>query len=426
MKILLINHSDSGGGAAIGAFRLVNGLNKAGIQALLGVTEKNSASPFVVQLSKRKSFTEKVITKILRKLYSYLFKSFKTSNNILHSTNLFSKIDVDYINNSDFDLVNLHWINDDTISIKDISKITKPIIWTMHDSWPCCGAEHYQNILENDTRFIEGYTHKNKPKTTNGFDLCKFIFKKKEKYLIKKDITFTAPSNWEAKTLKSSFLFKKNQCNVIPNIIDCNIFKPLSNEQIIMLKNVYGLSLIKKTLCFGAAYNIDDLTSVKGSQYLIKSLQQIKNPDDYQLIVFGPASESFTSTIQIKTFFTGYISNPAILSSFYALSDLFICPSVVENLPYTCLESICCGTPVVAFETGGIPDIIEHKYNGYLAKPFDSNDLYNGIEYVLEHKEKLSENALIKANRDFDSTEIVNKYIRLYNTTIESFKEKHK
>ena len=185
MKILLLNYTDAGGGAANGALLLTEALNEYGIDAKLGVVEKKTASKYVIQCellkkSKLKSFFTRISSlflKIAKKIHLYK-NNFSTTNNIFHSTNLKSKIDVNWINNSDFDIVHLHWINNDMISIKDISKITKPIVWTMHDSWPCCGAEHHPNILEEDIRYKNGYWKSNKPKSTKGKDICKICCRK--------------------------------------------------------------------------------------------------------------------------------------------------------------------------------------------------------------------------------------------------------
>ena len=192
MKILLINNSDTAGGAAIAALRLVNALNESGIYARLGVKIKKTSNPYVIELPKikpnlfQKSWKKirnyfNIILKPITKRVTYFFK-FNTTNEILHSKNYITDTDINWINNSEFDVVNLHWIID-TIGIKDIVKIKKPLVWTMHDTWPFCGAEHYPNVLENDQRFKYPYTKENKPSSTKGQDLCRKVWLKKKKYL---------------------------------------------------------------------------------------------------------------------------------------------------------------------------------------------------------------------------------------------------
>ena len=421
MKFLLLNWTDAGGGAANGAFLLTQALKEAGIDATLGVVEKQTTADFVIQCELlKKSKLAKLVTKgasffvkVLKKLHLYK-PNFSTTNNILHSTNLKSKIDVNWINNSNFDVVHLHWINNDMISIKDISKITKPIVWTMHDSWPCCGAEHHPNVLEDDTRYIEGYTKSNKPKTTRGKDICKKVWEEKKKYLMNKEITFIAPSKWEGQVLKDSFMFHDKSCFVIPNIINHDIFMKKNTTE---LRKAFDIPEDKIILGFGAAYDIDDEKSVKGSYYLFQCLKKL-DPNQFFLVIFGPAGSNFTSKINMPFFAAGFQSNPILLSCIYNLLDVFICPSLIENLPYTCLEAICCGVPVVAFNTGGIPDIVEHEKNGYLATPYKSEELVEGVEYCLKNCDELSKNCLEKAARDFSAKDVIQKHLAVYESLI--------
>ena len=287
MKVLLLNTNDSGGGAAIGAVRLTNALNKAGIDATLGIVNKKSNNPYCIDLMKKHIFFKRAFFAVLEKL---LFLLSKTSNSILHSLNWYSKIDIKKINNSDYDIVHLHWINSNMISIRDIAKITKPVVWTMHDSWPCCAAEHHPNILENDVRYTQGYTYANKPKSTKGLDICCWVYKRKEKYFANMNkLQFIAPSNWECSVLKNSKLFSDNKCTVIHNLIDRNIFKSLDNVD--EIKRKIGLSLDKKIIGFGAAYDVDNPRSLKGGRYLLEALKKLPNPNEYQFLVFGPAND---------------------------------------------------------------------------------------------------------------------------------------
>lgn len=417
MKILIINYTDAGGGAANAAYRFAEVLHRNGIEVTLGVVQKKSEASFVVEIPKKNLvYVSKRILNILNKLIRiffpfmrYLF--FRTTNNILHSTNSYSLIDVNWINNFDCDVVNIHWIGNNMLSIKDIAKIKKPIVWTMHDSWPCCGAEHHPNIAENDTRWKEGYYRYNKPATTKGIDLCRKVWKQKKKYLGNMNITFIAPSNWEHDVLKSSALFGQCKCEVIPNIIDNTIFYPKDS---MTARKLYNIPCDKKVIGFGAAYDIDNPKSMKGSYYLVEALQKLKNQDNFFLVIFGPASSVFTSKISIPFFASGYIANPNILATIYSLCDVVINPSLIENLPTTCLESLFCGIPVVAFDVGGTSDIVVHKETGWLATPYKSEELARGIEWCVENESVLSKNCLKKGARDFDEKETVNKMVKIF------------
>jgi glycosyltransferase involved in cell wall biosynthesis len=424
LKILLLNYFDTGGGAAIAAKRLLTELRQNNIDAVLGVIEKKTSDTAVIVL-KKYSFIEfhpfcRTIIKILKKVINIKNKiykyDFKTTNPILHSTNIKTLIDIDYINNSDYDLIHLHWINYDMISIEDIAKINKPIIWTMHDCWVFCGAEHYPNILENDMRFIEGYSKKNKPKSTLGPDICRKTWERKKKSWGKTKCNFISPSNYEKECFNKSALFKNSQsnCTVIPNIIPENTFKPIDNK---LLKELYQIPSGKKVIGFGAAF-VTTKISIKGEYLLLDSLKKIQNKSDYYLVVFGDDNNLFSDELEISTFSTGAISNPYILAGIYNLCDVFVCPSLLENLPNVCIESLFSGVPVTAFNTGGIPDIIEHKKNGYLAQCFDAEDLYNGISYCIDNHDELSHNALLKAHNDFNNKVIIQRHIDFYKSVL--------
>ena len=157
---------------------------------------------------------------------------------------------------------------------------------------------------------------------------------------------------------------------------------------------------------------------MKGSYYLIEALQKLNNPEKYFLVIFGPASSVFTSKVSLPFFASGYVANPVILASIYSLCDVVVNPSMIENLPTTCLESICCGVPVVAFDVGGTSDIVVHKETGFLATPYKSEELAQGIEWCVENELQLSKNCLEKAAHDFDEKQTVEKMIRVYEKSI--------
>jgi glycosyltransferase involved in cell wall biosynthesis len=185
------------------------------------------------------------------------------------------------------------------------------------------------------------------------------------------------------------------------------------------LREIYGIPTEKKVIGFGASF----IDKNKGGLFLVEALEKIKNPDDFYLIVFGQENISVTDTMHISVFTAGNISNLYILAGIYNLCDVFVCPSLLENLPNVCLESLFCGIPVAAFKTGGIPDIVEHKKTGYLAEPFDTDDLYRGILYCIDNHAELSRNSLCKAATDFNADTIVRKHIELYEKVLNARKQ---
>lgn len=285
---------------------------------------------------------------------------------------------------------------------------------TTDESVPCCGAEHHSDILENDTRWKDGYFKSNKPKSTNGKDICRTVYNQKKKYLSGKNLTFIAPSNWEHDVLKSSDLFRHNKCHVVPNILPESEFYKKDKAAI---REFFGIPEDKIVIGFGAAGQLDDPKSMKGTYYIIEFLKKIKNPEKYFLLIIGPADSNFTKYLNLPFFLSGFVSNTSILSCLYNACDLTVNPSLIENLPTMCLESVFCSVPVVAFDVGGTSDIVKHKINGYLAKPFEVDDMVCGIEYCIEnHKSLVANCETVKL--DFDEEDVIKNYIKVYKTAI--------
>lgn len=412
MKVLMLDTYDTGAGAAIAACRLCGALNDFGVRADLYVEKKESAYSYVHELPHKKFFA---FYSLFRKIENRIITVItKTTNKILHTANIFSTCDISWINNSDYDIVHIHWING-AVSIKDLSKINKPIVWTLHDSWACCGAEHHPNVLENDTRWQQGYYYWNKPVSTKGFDICRLVWNIKKYYWAKKKIIFTAPSNWQKNILKTSKLFGNSKCITIPNILPYEIFYRRDPQEEKCKRNI---PTDKKIIGFGASGNMDNGKSIKGTFYLINALKHLPNKENYFVVLFGPAKAEFTEHIPFPFYSAGVICNSNELAELYSCCDCFVNSSIIENLSYTAYESISCQTPVVAFDVGGFRDLINHKENGYLANPYDSKDLAKGILYCLKNNIFLKEQCLdIREKKN--ETLIVKKYEKLYKNIIE-------
>lgn len=417
MKILIINYTDGGGGGAIAPKNLYEALKKQNVNVSFGVIEKKSESQDIFTLPDFRSIFSKFKRKFLRKYEQFLFRHFKTTNGILHSLNLYSRIDIDFINNSDYDIIHLHWICGNTLSIKDIAKIIKPVIWTMHDSWPICGAEHHPNIFEHDERYCIGYTKKNKPETTYGFDLCRYIFNKKKKYF-RQPVYFIVPSQWQAEICKKSFLFNNGygaSVTHIPNVLDIDCFCPLDKT---MAKSIFRIDSRKIVLMFSTPYFENTQKDMKGSGLLLKALKHFFSAQDsskFVLLMTGNISTEIKKRLpQVQTVFTGFIQNPRLMCLAYNAADVLLFPSRIENLPYGLLEPQAAGVPCVAFDTGGNSDIVLHKRTGYLVPCFDVLDFSAGINFCIKNAEILSINAINHIKENFDPKKILNAHIELY------------
>jgi glycosyltransferase involved in cell wall biosynthesis len=212
-----------------------------------------------------------------------------------------------------------------------------------------------------------------------------------------------------------SSLFKNKTVEVIPNGIDINRFRPLDRK---MARSCLDFSQKKQLILFGALNATSDRR--KGFQYLTPCLQrlsQTKTGSEAELIVFGASKPANPPDFGLKTTYLGHLQDEISISMIYAACDVFIAPSIEDNLPNTVMEAMACGTPCVAFDIGGVPEMIDHLKNGYLAAPRDPNDLARGIEWVLENKNRLislGKEAREKVEKEYDLSRVAKQIASLY------------
>jgi glycosyltransferase involved in cell wall biosynthesis len=406
MKIIHLAYSDYIGGASKAASRIHNCLYKNNINSRLWVNEKLSKC-FTVEEPFNK--ISKNLKKLRRSIIFPLLKVIKTNVPIHHSISLLPSNWVKLINNSDADIVNLHWIQRETMSIKDISKIKKPIVWTLHDMWAFCGAEHYTN----DNRWRDGYYSNNRPNYESGFDLNRWTWNRKKKYW-KTPIQIVTPSAWLAKCVSESALMKSWSVSVIANPIDTDQWTPMDKKKARQLLN---LSQDVNLILFGALGRKKN--PHKGYDLLLSALEYVKTDKKIkkiELVVFGQNKRKSQPDLGFPIHYFGHLNNDLILRTLYSAADVMVVPSRLDNLPNTAVEAQACGTPVVSFNIGGLPDIIDHQKTGYIARAFDIRDLANGIIWVLEQgfSNKLSNNARKRAVEKFSEKKIAEYYVNIY------------
>jgi glycosyltransferase involved in cell wall biosynthesis len=398
MKVLIINTNESSGGAAKAANRLYKGLRNLGIEAFMLVQKKESDDEFVI--GAKNNIFYKIIDSLrskLDKLPKLLYRNRKKvpwNVNWLPNPLLFY-----YIKKVNPDVINLHWINNGFISIKQIGKLKKlniPIVWTLHDMWPFTGGCHYVGECEKYKKHCGTCPQL---KSSKKKDLSYKIFNKKKNFF---GINIVCLNRWMKKCVEESRLFSNSKVDIIPNGFDLDILKPRNRES---GRKKFNLPMDRKIILFGAV-SVDDKR--KGFFYLEKVLKKMNN-QNYAVAIFGKFEKKIN--FKIDTYYLGNIKSEKDISLLYSSVDVFVCSSLEDNLPNTLIESMSSGTPVVAFEIGGIPDIIDHKKNGYLANPFDVEDLKKGIEWCIEDKKRnaqFGKNAREKALKNF-SEEVVSR-----------------
>jgi len=230
-------------------------------------------------------------------------------------------------------------------------------------------------------------------------------------------------SNWITECSKKSSLLKDKNHATIPNPVDSDIFKPIDKN---LAREIWNLPKSKKIILFGSVNPLSDERKV--FKQLVQSLQKLSSKNNIELVIFGSVKPREVPDFPFQAHYVGYVNDDVSLATLYSSADLALVPSLQENLPNVAIESLSCGTPVVAFNVGGIKDIIEHKVNGYLAKPYDVDDFANGIKWILDNPNynELCQNARKKILKEFDSKIVARKYIKLFNEILSIKKEKER
>jgi glycosyltransferase involved in cell wall biosynthesis len=389
MKILHVSYSDLFGGAAKSAFRIHKCLKNFNVNSKVLVIKKNSNDKDVIEYS---NYIEQIKFKIKNYLF-ILFSKFYKKNPV--SFNFFNSPLLEIINKYDVDFVNLHWINSEMLSIEDIGKINKPIIITLHDMWFFTGIENY--ILDNNNYWKINQRIKSRNSISNFF-LKKKIDKIKNFYVI-------CPSLWMKKLARSSRLMNKSLIQVIPYPIDISFYKPIKNN---LRKNSKVKILF---IAFG-----DVSAKRKGLDLLLNSLNLIKNyKNSFELIIVGNLKNKLESNFEFKINNIVMIINENHLLKIYNNSDIVAIPSRIDNLPNVGLEAHSCGKPVVAFNAGGMNDIVDNNKTGYLVKPFCVKTFSKKLKILINDnnlRKKFSHNARIKAVKEWNETVVANKYYK--------------
>lgn len=401
MKILSINTTQKGG-AAVVAKRLNEQFENEGVDIKTVTLDETGFDKFIKVLS----VAEQIIWPMLM----------KTKNNIYHSPAIFSRGIESEVKLFNPNIVHLHWINGGLMKPEDLLTIKIPIVWTMHDMWPFCGAEHHTE----DNRFIDGYSRKSRPDDENGIDINRFVWRRKiNVYNNLNNIVFVCPSLWLYNLATKSFLLRNKKVQYIPNGVDPTVFFPVNKD---MARTTLGLPKNKKVLLLGSAFISGDKN--KQNDAFLRILEYIKDlKNDFIVVSLGSGDVSNFNKVfeeigvQVKHF--GFIEDEKILRDVYNASDLFLMFSRHENMPTMLIESMACGTPAIAFSIGGISEIIESDKWGYLVKPFDYIEYGNKLRKFILSENKFDKNAIVKNTLEkYNIGKTKKMYIDVFNSLI--------
>jgi glycosyltransferase involved in cell wall biosynthesis len=409
MKVLIINTYDDNAGAAIASYRLYKGLQQTGVNSQMFVQNKTRFDPGIISSSSRMDKFRSFVRPFFEAYPLTFYKNRQVSSWspawVPHSI---SKIRTQV----NPDIIHLHWICEGFLPVSEITKIKQPIVWTMHDMWPFTGGCHYSDQCLKYQQYCGACPQLG---SHSKHDLSSWVWGRKKKHWKNLDLTIVSPSNWLAGCARNSSLFGDRKIVTIPNGLDLNRFKPVEKE---IARNLLNLPQEKKLILFGAVSATTHKR--KGFQYLLEALNHLKgtnNDERIEAVVFGSEKPHHEINTGFRINYLGNLPGDIAISLLYSAADVFVAPSLQENLALTIQESIACGTPVVAFDIGGNSDMIDHKKNGYLAKPFDSHDVAEGIAWVLSDEKQwksLSVNCRSKAVANFEILSVAQQYARLY------------
>lgn len=418
MRVLIVNTSEITGGAAIAANRLMHALNSSGVKAKMLVRDKQTDNPNVVKVGGK-----------LPMKWRFLWERFLIYVSLHFSRKRLFEIDTascgyDITQLPEFkeaNVIHLHWINQGFLSLYDIRKILasgKAVVWTMHDMWPFTSICHHSGTCN---RFQRDYCY-GCPLLESGntdLDLSSRVSRRKKKVYNEKSFTFIGCSKWITDRAIKSMLLKGKNVVHINNALDTRRFSPADRKEV---RSTLSLPLDKKLILF-AAQNVTDKR--KGMDYLIEALAILKKNNtqlasSISLVVMGGNASQMQDYLDMEVISMGYVSDEDAKARLYQACDAFITPSLFENLPNTIAEAMACGTPCVGFDVGGIPEMIDHCANGYVAKYKDAEDFAKGIVYVLQDTgaDSLSHSARSKAVRAYDERNIARAHLDVYHDAI--------
>ena len=434
-RALQLNASASEGGAARAAVRVHQGLLAEG--PAFGWTSRSQAASGAASgpgVCVRSPFQRSAIWRRLHpRLVQWRKRQWRTNNPALHSlawpdTGLGAEL-IEAHSRGDFELLNLHWLGDSTLSIEEIGRLQFPVLWALHGQWPFSGAEHYAPLPASGAdlavmeRFTSVYERQTTPALERKCDLNLWTWQRKKRCW-RQPMTLICPSQWMADCVQRSALMRDWPCHVIPNPLNLQQWTPVEPR---LARRLLDLPLEGPLVLFGAMGGTADLR--KGSDLLEQALVSLAEcsegqPRQPQLVIFGQATSALQQSLGLPVHCLGHLYDSVSLCLAYSAADVMVVTSRLDNLPNTATEAMACGTPVVAFRTGGLPEIVNDGISGWLADAFEPEDLAKCIAAVIANPDKqraMAHKARQQAEARWHPKGIAARYAEVYDEALERF-----
>ncbi len=412
INILHLSTSDTEGGAARAAYRLHQGLQNSGPNSYLLVRARFSADNTVIR-------ERSALTQLGPRANGLPLTLYQSRDRVLFSPQWFPDAIANQVRKINPDIVHLHWVCNGYLRIETPVRFNKPLVWTLHDMWPLTGGCH---TTQGCLRYQQSCGACPQLHSQQDWDLSRWIWQRKARAWKDLNLTLVAPSTWLAQCASSSSLFQNFRVEVIPHGLDVIKYKPIDQK---FARSLLNLPLDKQLIHFGSG-SVHDPN--KGFSLLVSALQTLSQSgwqDKVELVVFGYSLPDDIADLGFKIHSLGRFQDDLSLALVYSSADVLVVPSRQESFGQTASEALACGTPVVAFAATGLKDIVDHQYTGYLARPFEYQDLARGIAWILEDSDlyqKLSYNSREKAVQAFSLELQAKRYIALYEEILSSQK----
>lgn len=419
MKILQINKTDAGGGAAVAANRLNRALRNNGIESKLMVQDLRRNEEGVYAVGSGFAYRQKAFARFAWERLSFLPYERNASVRFAFSP---ANTGIDISRHplvQEADIIHLHWVNQGFLSLETLGQLLacgKPIVWTQHDMWSFTGGCHYAGTCLEFLEFCSYCPFLKKP---GKKDLSAQLFAKKRRIYNAAPLSIVTCSKWLRTLSQESKLLRRKDFHNIPNPIDTNFYAPRNKQE---ARQRLNLPADKKLVLFGAA-NVNDPR--KGMRYFIEALSILGENfpvvnENTELVVFGKMNDETIKLFPFKTHSFKFVSNPDTLVDLYCAADCYVLPSLQDNLPNTVMESLACGTPVVGFSIGGVPEMVTHQQSGYLAEVKNSLSLATGIYETLfiSDQQKYRQIARQKAVDCYAEAVVAKQYTEVYKSLL--------
>jgi glycosyltransferase involved in cell wall biosynthesis len=409
IKTVLLTQKDSGG-AGIATRRIHEGLQEIGINSQMLVRDRSSDDSTIHAPESRFSQAITKIRPLLDNLPLIFYGSPDAFSISWAPDRLYKRV-----NKLNPDIVHLNWIAKGYMSPESINKFDCPVVWRLPDMWPLTGGCHYAGDCD---RYRSGCGNCPQLDSNMSWDPSRITLKRKKRAVEQQDLTVVATTSWLAKSASESEIFENTPIEIIPNGLDTDVFKQYETQT---GRDLFNLPSESKLILFGAVGALNNPR--KGFDLFKQAIANMSSEDreDIEIVVFGASEPEDPPEFELPVHYTGYLSDEEALAVLYAAADVMVVPSRYEGFGQTVSEAMSSGTPVVAFETTGPKEILDHKQTGYLASKFSPTDLANGIKWVIDDSTRQStigDQARLVAQKNYDQVKIAEKYKNLYESLL--------